>query len=44
MEESLRVSNGVRTTPVVVIGDEVIVGFDRNGMIEAFKKIGRTID
>lgn len=44
MEESMRLANGIRTTPVVVIGDEVIVGFDRNRMIEAFKKIGQTID
>ena len=44
LAESMRVSNGARTTPVIVIGDEVIVGFNRNGLIEAFKKLGYKFD
>lgn len=32
MEELLKLTDGVRGTPVIVIGDEVIRGFDRGKM------------
>ncbi len=35
MEEMLRVSGGVRKVPVIAVCDEVIIGFDRDRLLQA---------
>lgn len=40
MQELLRRTGGVRATPVVVIGERVIQGFDRAQMTQALQGAG----
>ena len=35
----MRLSDGVRTVPVISIGNEIIIGFDKNRLEQVLKKL-----
>ena len=40
LQEMKTVSGGARSVPVIVVGDEVLIGFERTAVEEALKRIG----